>query len=169
MAEPDSDISSGEAGGLVLYLCSSCRLPLADSGDCIQGQEDDKLIRLRAVTENVVIDENKVVSSYEQDAFSTVKVLYCKGCSLAIGAFYVATPERLDHKRDLFNINKSAVVSYCFDNPNKQRTTTFLKSVYLPNAVYMEEQLKKCRTIFGFCERGVAEIEEKLLQSSTTP
>ncbi|XP_066451132.1 protein Mis18-alpha-like isoform X2 [Eleutherodactylus coqui] len=62
--------ASGEwTEGQTVFLCSSCRMPLADSGDLVGRTDDDNVILLKAVTENVEIDENKAVSSYQQDAF----------------------------------------------------------------------------------------------------
>ncbi|XP_040283266.1 protein Mis18-alpha-like [Bufo bufo] len=143
-----------------LYLCKVCRMPLAESEDLSSRLEGDKAVLLKAVTEHVWIDENKAVSTYEVDLFSTVQVLYCKGCSAVVGTLYVATPVLLDFKRDLFQLNTSAVTCYCLNNPQKQRMVRV--SEELTTVPYMETQLKKCRTVYGFCEQAVTEIEKIL-------
>ncbi|XP_066451134.1 protein Mis18-alpha-like isoform X4 [Eleutherodactylus coqui] len=161
--------ASGEwTEGQTVFLCSSCRMPLADSGDLVGRTDDDNVILLKAVTENVEIDENKAVSSYQQDAFSTVRVLRCKGCSSTLGALYVATPLTLDHKRDLFNLNAVAVTCYCSSNSRKQTSRMDQKVVNLPTIPFMEAQLKKCRTRFGSCERALTDIEKKLKADKPT-
>lgn len=169
VAEAESEKSIVLIENPAVFLCRICMIPLADSGDCIGRVERDNLYLLKAVTENVDIDETKSVSSYQLDDFSTLQVLYCRSCSSSIGALYVATPRHLDYKRNMFNINTSAVTCYYFDNSNKQRAGMNEQSVTLPTISYMEEELKKCRMVFGCCERAVEEIESKLFESSETP
>ncbi|XP_075720528.1 protein Mis18-alpha-like isoform X3 [Rhinoderma darwinii] len=105
----EAEISNAVTENPVLVLCSSCRVPLADSGDLVETPEGANVILVKAVTADVEIDEEKVVSTYEQDVFSTLQVLYCKGCNSPIGALYVSTPRHLDYKRDLFNLDPRAV------------------------------------------------------------
>ncbi|CAN2391553.1 hypothetical protein PRIEUP_LOCUS1593, partial [Pristimantis euphronides] len=163
----------------ILFLCKTCKLPLADSGDCVG--KDERLIRVTAVTENVEINEEKAVSTYELDDFRcvfysvpvlghvygpcqsqsymadevekrhgsdlailcTVQVLYCKGCTSAIGTFFVATPLHLDHMLDLFVLSAPTITCYCFDTAFKQRIRLYQKSADMRNVPYLESQLKK--------------------------
>ncbi|XP_071983758.1 protein Mis18-alpha-like [Engystomops pustulosus] len=165
----ETKISNEAPASPALYLCSNCSLPLGDSGDYTAQAQDKDIIQLKAVTENVEIEENKAVSSYKLDAFSTVQILYCKGCSLTLGALYIATPDHLDYKRDLFNLNSSAVTCYRFDNPHKQTRKIVKNAVKLPSISYVEAQLQKCKTMLGFCARGIAQIDKKLSQSREKP
>ncbi|XP_075720527.1 protein Mis18-alpha-like isoform X2 [Rhinoderma darwinii] len=66
----EAEISNAVTENPVLVLCSSCRVPLADSGDLVETPEGANVILVKAVTADVEIDEEKVVSTYEQDVFS---------------------------------------------------------------------------------------------------
>ncbi|XP_056423145.1 protein Mis18-alpha-like isoform X1 [Hyla sarda] len=100
--------SSDPAVDLAVFLCRKCKLPLGDTGDWVEKAENGDIL-LSAVTENVKIDVNKAVSSFIHDAYSTVQTLQCKGCKSIVGALYIATPEHLDYKRDLFILNTSVL------------------------------------------------------------
>ncbi|XP_069820235.1 protein Mis18-alpha isoform X2 [Dendropsophus ebraccatus] len=164
MAEGTSDVCGELKDGPALFMCSSCGKPLADSGDWVGEAEGGDIILVKAVTTNVKIDACKALSSYELDAFSTVQVLYCEGCSNVIGALYLATPQSLDYKRDLFSLNTSAINCYYFGKAPKRKIQT--EPRMLPTVTLMETQLEKCKTMFGICEKTVAEMEKKLLQSN---
>ncbi|XP_056423146.1 protein Mis18-alpha-like isoform X2 [Hyla sarda] len=160
--------SSDPAVDLAVFLCRKCKLPLGDTGDWVEKAENGDIL-LSAVTENVKIDVNKAVSSFIHDAYSTVQTLQCKGCKSIVGALYIATPEHLDYKRDLFILNTSVLNCYFFANAHKQRAKINQTSVNLPTIRYMDEKLKKCKQLFGACEREVTEMEKKLFQSSENP
>ncbi|XP_069625341.1 protein Mis18-alpha-like isoform X2 [Ranitomeya imitator] len=141
MAESSSEASSAEAEDHVLFMCASCHLPLGDSGDQQDNNEEENLILLSGVTNNVEINTARSVASYDLDSYSAVHLLFCKGCSAGIGVLYAATPRRLDYKRGLFSLNKCVIICYSFNNTRKQRVS--LEQANHPTVSYMDSQLKK--------------------------
>ncbi|XP_073528904.1 protein Mis18-alpha-like isoform X2 [Phyllobates terribilis] len=159
MADSLSEAGSAEAEDHVVFMCTACGLPFGDSGDLQEDLNEENIILLRGITNNVEIDATKAVSSYNLDCYSTVQILYCKGCSASIGTLYISTPRHLEYKRELFSLNRCAITCYSFNEASKQRARGPQDQVTYSTVSFLETQLKKCRTVLGHCARSLSLLE----------
>uniref|UniRef100_A0A668RKQ0 Protein Mis18-alpha n=1 Tax=Oreochromis aureus TaxID=47969 RepID=A0A668RKQ0_OREAU len=94
----EEEVENGDDGPVV-FICAKCKLPVGDSLSWDGSEDDLNQIRLKRVTDNVMIGkENRL---YEASK-NLVVDLICRGCHSVLGMVYTSTPKNLDHKRFTF-------------------------------------------------------------------
>ncbi|TNN48319.1 Protein Mis18-alpha [Liparis tanakae] len=91
-AEEEEDADDGP----VVFICGNCKLPVGDSMSWDGSEDGQNQIRLKRVTDNVVVGEK---------TRRLVVDLFCCGCRSVLGMVYASTPKNLDHKRFTFCFN----------------------------------------------------------------
>uniref|UniRef100_A0AAZ1Y1C3 Protein Mis18-alpha n=1 Tax=Oreochromis aureus TaxID=47969 RepID=A0AAZ1Y1C3_OREAU len=108
----EEEVENGDDGPVV-FICAKCKLPVGDSLSWDGSEDDLNQIRLKRVTDNVMIGkENRL---YEASK-NLVVDLICRGCHSVLGMVYTSTPKNLDHKRFTFCFSVLTEVNYycCF-------------------------------------------------------
>uniref|UniRef100_A0A8C6SP97 Protein Mis18-alpha n=1 Tax=Neogobius melanostomus TaxID=47308 RepID=A0A8C6SP97_9GOBI len=149
--------------GPVVFICGKCKLLVGDSLSW-DGTEDSHQIRLKKITEHVVV--GKETRMYEPDKRSMCLIvdLICHGCHSVIGMVYLSTPKQLDHKRFTFCLNVADIDSYVLgsanqmlaaEGPNEQPVTLEYRG-------FVEQQLKEVKLMVVSMAQRIEEIESGL-------
>uniref|UniRef100_A0A3Q2V783 Protein Mis18-alpha n=1 Tax=Haplochromis burtoni TaxID=8153 RepID=A0A3Q2V783_HAPBU len=88
--------------GPVVFICAKCKLPVGDSLSWDGSEDDLNQIRLKRVTDNVMIGKENRLYEASKKSLCLVVDLICRGCHSVLGMVYTSTPKNLDHKRFTF-------------------------------------------------------------------
>ncbi|XP_043996877.1 protein Mis18-alpha isoform X2 [Gambusia affinis] len=89
--------------GPVVFICGKCRLPVGDSMSWDGSEDEQNQIKLKRVTNNVIIGK-------DTRFFELNKRSVC--CHSVLGMVYTSTPRNLDHKRSTFCLSVANIDSY---------------------------------------------------------
>lgn len=149
--------------GPVVFICGKCKLPVGDSLSW-DGTEDSHQIRLKKITQNVVV--GKETRMYEPDKRSLCLIvdLICQGCRSVIGMVYSSTPKKLDHKRFTFCLNVADIDSYVLGSANQMLSAEGPdeQPVTLEHSGMVEQQLKEIKLMVVSMAHRLEEIESCL-------
>ncbi|XP_075059644.1 protein Mis18-alpha-like isoform X1 [Mixophyes fleayi] len=143
-----------------IYTCVMCRCPLGDSEDCAFHHVGDRIKLLKAVTSQVEVGEEKIVSSDGHDSGSTYQLLHCGGCTAIVGKFYCATPRHLNFKRHFYALNDETLNCYTIGSADEdQLLPTSEVPITLEKYAILNEELIKCRILLGVIEKRISTLE----------
>ncbi|XP_029029747.1 protein Mis18-alpha isoform X2 [Betta splendens] len=98
--------------GPVVFICGKCKLPVGDSMSWDGSEDGLNQIRLKRVTENVVVGKENRLYEADQKSACLIMDVFCRGCQTVLGMVYVSTPKNMDHKRFAFCFNVADIDSY---------------------------------------------------------
>ncbi|KAK7925937.1 hypothetical protein WMY93_008247 [Mugilogobius chulae] len=147
--------------GPVVFICGKCKLPVGDSLSWDGSEDTQNQIRLKKITNNVVVGKEKRM--YEPDKRSPCLIvdLICQGCRSVIGMVYASTPKELDHKRFTFCLNVADIDSYVLgsakqmlsaEGPDEQPVTLEYRGI-------VEKQLEEMKLLVVSMAQKLDEIE----------
>lgn len=146
--EQTKDDEEGEDGPLV-FVCGKCKLPVGDSLSWDGSEDSQNQIRLKRVTEHVLVGEENRLFEVGKRCVCLVVDLSCRGCHSVLGMVYASTPKSLDHKRFTFCLNVGDIESYVLgsasqvltaEGPEEQPVTLEYRSI-------VEQQLSEMKML----------------------
>ncbi|XP_075887789.1 protein Mis18-alpha [Nelusetta ayraudi] len=156
------DDEDGEDGPLV-FVCGKCKLPVGDSLSWDGSEDSQNQIRLKRVTEHVLVGEENRLFEVSKRSVCLIVDLFCRGCHSVLGMVYASTPKKLDHKRFTFWLNVADIESYVLgsasqvltaEGPEEQPVTLEYRSM-------VEQQLSEMKML-------VMSMALRLEESETT-
>ncbi|XP_041863431.1 protein Mis18-alpha [Melanotaenia boesemani] len=148
----------------VVFICVKCRLPVGDSLSWDGCENDQNQIRLKRVTENVVVGKENRLFEVDKRSVCLVVDLICRGCRTVLGMVYTSTPKNLDHKRFTFCLSVAEVDSYVLgsagqmlsaEGANEQLVTLEYRSL-------VEHELTEMKMLVMSMAQRLEEIEAGL-------
>ncbi|XP_023258329.1 protein Mis18-alpha isoform X2 [Seriola lalandi dorsalis] len=158
--EEDEDSDDGP----VVFICGKCRLPVGDSLAWDGSEDGQNQIKLKRVTENVLVGEDTRLYDAGKKTLCLIKDLFCQGCHSLLGMVYASTPKHLDHKRFAFCFNVAEIDSYVLgsasqmlaaEGPKEQLVTAEYRGI-------VEQQLKEMKMLVLSMAQTMEEIETGL-------
>ncbi|XP_070839460.1 protein Mis18-alpha [Chaetodon trifascialis] len=156
--EEDSD------DGPLVFICAKCKLPVGDSLSWDGTEDGQNQIRLKRVTDNVLIGKDNRLYEVIKGAPCLIVDLFCRGCQSVVGMVYSSTPKKLDYKRFTFCFNVADIDSYVFgsasqmlaaEGPNEQPVTLEYRGI-------VEQQLSEMKMLALSMAHRLEEIEAGL-------
>lgn len=149
--------------GPVVFFCAKCKLPVGDSLSW-DGTEDSHQIRLKKITQNVVVGKDTRMYEPDKRSMCLILDLICQGCRSVIGMVYSSTPKKLDHKRFTFCLNVADIDSYVLGSANQMLSAEGLNEqlVTLEYRGTVEQQLKEMKLMVVSMAQSIEEIESGL-------
>uniref|UniRef100_A0A3Q1EE92 Protein Mis18-alpha n=1 Tax=Acanthochromis polyacanthus TaxID=80966 RepID=A0A3Q1EE92_9TELE len=96
----------------VVFICAKCRLPVGDSLSWDGSEDGQNQIRLKRVTDNVLIGKESHLYEPSKRSRCLIVNLMCRGCHSVLGMVYTSTPKNLDHKRFSFCFHVADIDRY---------------------------------------------------------
>ncbi|XP_047463107.1 protein Mis18-alpha [Mugil cephalus] len=106
--ERDEDSDDGP----VVFICGKCKLPIGDSTAWEGSEDGQNQIKLKRVTDNVVVGKDCHLYEISKRAVCVIVDLFCRGCNSVLGMVYTSTPKNMDHKRSMFWFRVADIDSY---------------------------------------------------------
>ncbi|XP_074527698.1 protein Mis18-alpha [Halichoeres trimaculatus] len=155
--EEDED---GEDGPVV-FICGKCKLPVGDSLSWDGSEDGQNQIRLKRVTENVIVGKENRLHEVGKRSACLVVDLICQGCSSVLGMVYSSTPKSLDHKRFTFYFNVADIDSYVLGSARQMLAAEGPKEqpVTLEYRGSVEQQLTEMKMLVLSMAQRLEEIE----------
>ncbi|XP_035522609.1 protein Mis18-alpha [Morone saxatilis] len=152
--------------GPVVFICGKCKLPVGDSLSWDGSEDDQNQIRLKRVTDNVLVgkDNRLYEVSKSKRSLCLVVDLFCQGCHSVLGMVYASTPKNLDHKRFTFCFNVADIDSYVLGSASQMLTAEGPKEqpVTLEYRGIVEQQLTEMKMLVMSMAHRLEEIEAGL-------
>uniref|UniRef100_UPI0037E77BDB protein Mis18-alpha n=1 Tax=Semicossyphus pulcher TaxID=241346 RepID=UPI0037E77BDB len=155
--EEDEDSDDGP----VVFICGKCKLPVGDSVSWDGSEDGENQIRLKRVTDNVIVaKENRLLEVHKRSVCLVVD-LVCRGCRSVLGIVYSSTPRNLDHKRFTFCFNVADIDSYVLGSASQMLTAEGPKEqpVTLEYRGIVEQQLTEMKMLVLSMAQRLEEIE----------
>ncbi|XP_030009172.1 protein Mis18-alpha [Sphaeramia orbicularis] len=150
-----------EEDGPVVFICGKCKLPVGDSMSWDGSEDGSNQIRLKRVTDNVLVGKNSCMYEAGKRSYCLVVDLTCKGCDSVLGMVYESTPKKLDYKRFGFYFNVADIDSYVLgsasqmlaaEGPEEQPVTLEYRGI-------VEQQLTEMKMLVVSMAQRLEEIE----------
>ncbi|XP_034034208.1 protein Mis18-alpha [Thalassophryne amazonica] len=166
--EPQKD---DEDDGPLVFFCGKCRLPVGDSSSWDGSEDSENQIRLKRVTNNVLIGKETRMIEASKKRLCLVVDLACRGCHTLLGVIYSSTPKSMDHKRFVFCLNVADIDSYVLGSAKQMLTAEGSKEqpVTLEYRMTVEEQLTKMKMLVLSMAQRLQEIETGLQDECEEP
>ncbi|KAM3601558.1 uncharacterized protein V6R79_014845 [Siganus canaliculatus] len=135
--------------GPVVFICAKCKLPIGDSLSWDGSEDDQNQIRLKRVTDNVLVGEKSRMFEVSKRSLCLIVDLFCQGCHSVLGMVYESTPKNLDHKRFTFCFNVADIDSYVLGSASQMLTAEGPKEqvVTLEYRSMVEQQLTEMKML----------------------
>ncbi|XP_076005802.1 protein Mis18-alpha [Genypterus blacodes] len=162
--EVDDDEEKEDNDGPVVFICGKCKLPVGDSVSWDGSEDGLNQIRLKRVTENVLVGEKTRCYEAGKKSFCLVVDLLCRGCCTVLGMVYSSTPKSLDHKRFSFCLDVANIESYVLGSAAQMLPAGGPKEqpVTLEYTNTVEDQLTEMKTLVVTMAQKLSEIESSL-------
>ncbi|KAM6907392.1 protein Mis18-alpha [Xenentodon cancila] len=162
--EQDDDNNDGP----VVFICGKCRLPVGDSMSWDGSEDDQNQIRLKRVTDNVLIGKDNRMFEVGKRSLCLIVDLICRGCHSGLGMVYTSTPRNLDHKRFTFCLSVADIDSYVLGSARQMLTAEGPKEqpVTLEYQGIVEQQLSEMKMLVLSMAQRLEEIEGGLQEES---
>ncbi|KAM7398094.1 hypothetical protein PAMA_006121 [Pampus argenteus] len=162
-AEEDEDSREADDGPVV-FICGKCKLPVGDSMSWDGSEDDQNQIRLKRVTDNVIVGEDTHLHEVSKRSFCLIVDLICRGCNSVLGMVYASTPKSLDNKRFTFCFNVADIDSYVFGSASQMLAAEGPKEqpVTLEYRGIVEQQLTEMKMLVVSMAQRLEEIEAGL-------
>ncbi|XP_027886240.1 protein Mis18-alpha [Xiphophorus couchianus] len=163
-AEEDDD-------GPVVFICKKCRLPVGDSMSWDGSEEDQKQIKLKRVTNNVIIGKDSHLFEVNKRSVCLVVDLICCCCQSVLGMIYTATPSNLDHNRFIFYLSVASIDSYVLGSGGQMLAAEGPKEqlVTLEYRHNVEQQLTEMKMLVVSMAQQLDEIKADLKKGWDEP
>ncbi|CAN9501869.1 unnamed protein product [Ophioblennius macclurei] len=150
-----------EEDGPVVFICGKCSLPVGDSLSWEGSEESFNQIRLKRVTDNVLLGNESRVHEEGKRTSCLIVDLFCRGCCNVIGMVYTSTPRKLDHKRFAFCLDVAEIDSYVLGSAKKKLTAEGTKEqpATLEYKGDVEQQLTEMKIMVVTMAQRMEEIE----------
>ncbi|AWO99756.1 putative protein Mis18-alpha isoform 2 [Scophthalmus maximus] len=150
-----------EDDGPVVFICGKCKLPVGDSlswDGCEDGQNQ---IRLKRVTENVLVGEDNRLYEAGKNSPCLIMDLFCQACNSVLGMIYTSTPKNLDYKRFAFFFNVKDIDSYVLGSASQMLAAEGPKElpVTLEYRGVLEQQLTEMKMLVMSMAQRLEAIE----------
>ncbi|XP_068187935.1 protein Mis18-alpha [Antennarius striatus] len=158
--EDEEDVDDRPA----VFICGKCKLPIGDTMSWDGSEDGQNQIRLKQVTDNVVIGKENRLHEVGKRSLCLILDLFCRGCHSVLGMVYASTPKSLDHKRFTFCLNVADIESYVLgsatqklaaDGPKEQPVTLEYRGI-------VEQQLMEVKMLAMSMGLRMEEIEAGL-------
>ncbi|XP_040005668.1 protein Mis18-alpha [Xiphias gladius] len=156
-AEEDEDSDDGP----VVFICGKCKLPVGDSLSWDGSEDGQNQIRLKRVTDNVLVGEDTRLYEASKKSLCLIMDLFCRGCHSVLGMVYASTPKNLDHKRFAFCFNVADIDSYMLGSASQMLAAEGPKEqpVTLEYRGIVEQQLTEMKMLVMSMAQRLEEIE----------
>ncbi|XP_031728457.1 protein Mis18-alpha [Anarrhichthys ocellatus] len=161
-AEEDEDEDGDD--GPVVFICGKCKLPVGDSMSWDGSEDGQNQIRLKRVTDNVVVGEDTRLHEATKRSLCLIVDLFCRGCHSVLGMVYASTPKNLDHKRFTFCFNVADIDSYVLGSASQMLAAEGPKEqpVTLEYRGVVEQQLTEMKMLVMSMAQRLEEIDAGL-------
>ncbi|XP_068601103.1 protein Mis18-alpha [Brachionichthys hirsutus] len=158
--EEEEDVDDG----LVVFICGKCKLPVGDTMSWDGSEDGENQIRLKRVTDNVVIGKETRMHEVCKRSLCLILDLFCRSCHSLLGMVYASTPKKLDHKRFTFCLNVADIESYVLGSATQKLAAEGPKEqpVTLEYRGAVEEQLTEMKMLVMSMALKLEEIEAGL-------
>ncbi|XP_061596627.1 protein Mis18-alpha [Cololabis saira] len=163
--EPGPEPGSDSCDGPVVFTCGTCRLPVGDSSSWDGTEEEQNQIRLKCVTDNVLIGtDNRLMDREGKRSLCLIVDLACRGCRSPLGMMYTSTPKHLDHKRFSFCLGVAHIDSYVLGSARQLRPPEGAteQPVTLEYRGVVEQQVLEMKMLVLTMSQRLEEIEAGL-------
>ncbi|XP_034746546.1 protein Mis18-alpha [Etheostoma cragini] len=162
-AEEDED-GDCDDDGPVVFICGKCKLPVGDSMSWDGSEDCQNQIRLKRVTDNVVVGEDSRLHEASKRSLCLIVDLFCRGCNSVLGMVYASTPKNLDHKRFAFCLNVADIESYVLGSASQMLAAEGPKEqpVTLEYRGIVEQQLTEMKMLVMSMAQRLEEIDAGL-------
>ncbi|XP_049897354.1 protein Mis18-alpha [Epinephelus moara] len=163
-AEVDEDGDDGP----VVFICGKCKLPVGDSMSWDGSEDGQNQIRLKRVTDNVVVGEDTRLHEASKRSLCLIVDLFCRGCHTVLGMVYTSTPKNLDHKRFAFYFSVADIDSYVLGSASQMLAAEGPKEqpVTLEYRGIVEQQLTEMKMLVMSMAQRLEEIDTGLQDES---
>ncbi|XP_013858701.1 protein Mis18-alpha [Austrofundulus limnaeus] len=157
-----------EEDGPVVFFCGKCKLPVGDSLSWDGAEDGQNQIRLKRVTDNVLIAKENRLLEVDKKSQCLVVDLICQGCHSVLGMIYKSTPRSMDNKRFTFCLNVADIESYVLGSANQTLSAEVPKEqpVTLEYRGMVEQQLAEMKMLVMSMALRLEEIETGLQEES---
>ncbi|XP_042355658.1 protein Mis18-alpha isoform X2 [Plectropomus leopardus] len=161
-AEEDEEEDGDD--GPVVFICGKCKLPAGDSLSWDGSEDGQNQIRLKRVTDNVVVGEDTRLHEASKRSPCLIVDLFCRGCHSVLGMVYTSTPKNLDHKRFAFCFNVADIDSYVLGSASQMLAAEGPKEqpVTLEYRGIVEQQLTEMKMLVMSMAQRLEEIDAGL-------
>ncbi|XP_029303214.1 protein Mis18-alpha [Cottoperca gobio] len=161
-AEEDEDVDVDD--GPVVFICGKCKLPVGDSMSWDGSEDGQNQIRLKRVTDNVVVGADTRLHEASKRSLCLIVDLFCRGCHSVLGMVYASTPKNLDHKRFAFCFSVKDIDSYVLGSASQMLTAEGPKEqpVTLEYRGIVEQQLTEMKMLVMSMAQRLEEIDAGL-------
>ncbi|XP_007555557.2 protein Mis18-alpha [Poecilia formosa] len=158
----DKDVEDDD--GPVVFICGKCRLPIGDSMSWDGSEDDQNQIKLKRVTNNVIIGKDTHFLEMNKQSACLVVDLICRSCYSLLGMVYTSTPRNLDHKRSTFCLSVASIDSYVLGSGGQMLAAEGPKEqlVTLEYRHNVEQQLAEMKMLVVSMAQRLEEIEAGL-------
>ncbi|XP_017273476.1 protein Mis18-alpha [Kryptolebias marmoratus] len=148
----------------VVFFCGKCRLPVGDSLSWDGAETGQNQIRLKRVTDNVLIGKETRLLEVGKQSHCLIKDLICRGCDSVLGMIYKSTPRNMDNKRFTFCLSVAAIDSYVLGSASQMLAAEVSKEqpVTLEYRGIVEQQLSEMKMLVLSMAHRLEEIETGL-------
>ncbi|XP_042287215.1 protein Mis18-alpha [Thunnus thynnus] len=162
-AEEDEDSRTADDGPVV-FICGKCKLPVGDSMSWDGSEDDQNQIRLKRVTDNVLVGKDTRLHEPSKRSLCLIVDLICRGCHSLLGMVYASTPKSMDHKRFTFCFNVADIDSYVLGSASQMLAAEGPKEqpVTLEYRGIVEQQLTEMKMLVVSMAQRLEEIEAGL-------
>ncbi|XP_040038737.1 protein Mis18-alpha [Gasterosteus aculeatus] len=153
-AEEDED------DGPVVFICGKCKLPVGDSMSWDGSEDGQNQIRLKRVTDNVVVGQDTRLYDASKRSLCLIVDLFCRGCHSVLGMVFASTPKKLDYKRFTFCFNVADIDSYVLGSASQMLAAEGPKEqpVTLEYRGMVEQQLAEMKMLVMSMAQRLEEI-----------
>ncbi|XP_029956414.1 protein Mis18-alpha [Salarias fasciatus] len=157
----DPEAEEEEEDGPVVFICGKCRMIVGDSLSWDGSEESLNQIRLKRVTDNVLLGNESRVHEEGKRYSCLIVDLICRGCCKVIGMVYTSTPRKLDHKRFTFCLDVAQIDSYVLGSANNKLAAEGTKEqpATLEDKEAVEQQLTEMKMLVMTMAQRMEEIE----------
>ncbi|XP_040907708.1 protein Mis18-alpha [Toxotes jaculatrix] len=148
----------------VVFICGKCKLPVGDSLFWDGSEDSQNQIRLKRVTENVLVGKETRLYEASKKSLCLIMDLFCRGCHSVLGMVYASTPKNMDHKRFAFCFNVADIDSYVLGSASQMLAAEGPKEqpVTLEYRGIVEQQLTEMKMLVMSMAQRLEEIEAGL-------
>nr|XP_046267330.1 protein Mis18-alpha [Scatophagus argus]XP_046267331.1 protein Mis18-alpha [Scatophagus argus] len=160
----EGEVDEDGDDGPVVFICGKCKLPVGDSLSWDGSEDGQNQIRLKRVTDNVLVGKDNRMYEVSKRSFCLIVDLLCRGCHSVLGMVYASTPKTLDHKRFTFCLNVADIDSYVLGSASQMLAAEGPKEqpVTLEYRGIVEQQLTEMKMLVMSMALRLEEIEAGL-------
>ncbi|KAM4546588.1 protein Mis18-alpha [Fundulus diaphanus] len=162
----DKDEEEVDDDAPVIFFCGKCKLPVGDSMSWDGVEHEQNQIRLKRVTNNVLVGKETRLLELSKKSACLVVDLICRSCRLVLGMIYQSTPRSQDNKMFTFCFNVASIDSYVLGSGRQMPAAEGPKEqpVTLEYTHNVEQQLAQMKMLVVSMAQRLEEIEAGLME-----